>query len=97
MGGGGALRRGVPSPPMRLFLDRAYAAVAHPPAAGGSGPDACTLVRAAHRVGVPWFVENPADCGEAGGAAWWPAFASHAPLWLYPPVRAALEETGAQR
>eukprot|EP00965_Chrysotila_dentata_P163966 5413573-Pleurochrysis_carterae.AAC.1 len=58
---------------------------------------AAQLVRAAHRVGVPWFVENLADCGEAGSAAWWSAFTSHAPLSLYPPVRAALEETGAQR
>eukprot|EP00965_Chrysotila_dentata_P057038 1892190-Pleurochrysis_carterae.AAC.1 len=34
------------------------------------------LVTAAHGAGTPWMVENPADCGEVGGMAWWPSFAS---------------------
>eukprot|EP00965_Chrysotila_dentata_P004651 151553-Pleurochrysis_carterae.AAC.1 len=55
------------------------------------------LVLAAHRAGVPWAVENPADCGEVGGAAWWPRMADHAPLWLLPRIQNALAESGAGR
>eukprot|EP00965_Chrysotila_dentata_P004512 146662-Pleurochrysis_carterae.AAC.1 len=40
-------------------------------------------------------MENPADCGDAGGLAWWPRFASHAPIWLLPVVRDALGRAGA--
>eukprot|EP00965_Chrysotila_dentata_P054106 1795716-Pleurochrysis_carterae.AAC.1 len=28
--------------------------------------------------------------------AWWPRFTSHAPLWLYPPIRDALQSSGAE-
>eukprot|EP00965_Chrysotila_dentata_P106286 3510456-Pleurochrysis_carterae.AAC.1 len=39
------------------------------------------LAEAAEESGTPWIIENPADCGEAGGLAWWPRFADHAPIW----------------
>eukprot|EP00965_Chrysotila_dentata_P169334 5592073-Pleurochrysis_carterae.AAC.1 len=37
------------------------------------------------------MVENPADCGDPTGAAYWRRFRSHAPLWLYPRMRDTLE------
>eukprot|EP00965_Chrysotila_dentata_P101589 3354198-Pleurochrysis_carterae.AAC.1 len=43
------------------------------------------------------MVENPADCGDKGGPAWWPRFDDHAPLWLFSRIHAALEETHAHR
>eukprot|EP00965_Chrysotila_dentata_P017434 579258-Pleurochrysis_carterae.AAC.1 len=41
------------------------------------------------------MVENPADCGDPDGEAWWPRFSAHAPLWVYPPMAAALRDLGA--
>eukprot|EP00965_Chrysotila_dentata_P184460 6089449-Pleurochrysis_carterae.AAC.5 len=57
---------------------------------------AARLVGAAEEAGTPWLVENPADCGDRGGVTWWPQFASHALLWLLPPMRAALAKAGAE-
>eukprot|EP00965_Chrysotila_dentata_P161560 5336253-Pleurochrysis_carterae.AAC.1 len=54
------------------------------------------LVRAAHSAGASWMVENPAVCGDPTGVAWWPRFAEHAPLWLYPPMRSALDAADAE-
>eukprot|EP00965_Chrysotila_dentata_P121487 4016383-Pleurochrysis_carterae.AAC.1 len=54
------------------------------------------LVGAAQAAGASWMVENPAHCGDPSGEAWWPRFASHAPLWLYPPMREALEAAGGR-
>eukprot|EP00965_Chrysotila_dentata_P171947 5674614-Pleurochrysis_carterae.AAC.1 len=42
------------------------------------------LVEAADSSGTPWALENPADCGDAEGPAWWERFAEHAPIWLLP-------------
>eukprot|EP00965_Chrysotila_dentata_P124438 4112882-Pleurochrysis_carterae.AAC.1 len=42
------------------------------------------------------MVENPADCGDKNGAAWWPRFKDHAPLWLFPRMRDALDTAGAE-
>eukprot|EP00965_Chrysotila_dentata_P212973 6187367-Pleurochrysis_carterae.AAC.3 len=42
------------------------------------------LVSTAHEAGLVWAVENPADCDAEGSVAWWPRFATHAPLWVYP-------------
>eukprot|EP00965_Chrysotila_dentata_P235987 6201078-Pleurochrysis_carterae.AAC.1 len=38
------------------------------------------LITAAHAAEVFWAIENPADCGEVRGVAWWPRFASHPPV-----------------
>eukprot|EP00965_Chrysotila_dentata_P021510 712560-Pleurochrysis_carterae.AAC.1 len=54
------------------------------------------LVQAADGAGAAWAVENPADCGDPGGAAWWPCFASHAPLWTFPAIQSALQRTRAE-
>eukprot|EP00965_Chrysotila_dentata_P190855 6174152-Pleurochrysis_carterae.AAC.1 len=56
---------------------------------------AADLVLAAHTAGIPWALENPADCGDAAGPAWWPRMADHAPIWLLPRMREALETAGA--
>eukprot|EP00965_Chrysotila_dentata_P105449 3482620-Pleurochrysis_carterae.AAC.1 len=56
---------------------------------------AADLVGAAHTAGVPWAVENPADYGDAGSPAWWPRMADHAPIWLLPQMRDALQRAGA--
>eukprot|EP00965_Chrysotila_dentata_P086598 2859417-Pleurochrysis_carterae.AAC.1 len=40
------------------------------------------------------MIENPADCGNPGGVAWWPRFRDHGPLWKLPRVCAALKATG---
>eukprot|EP00965_Chrysotila_dentata_P104223 3441792-Pleurochrysis_carterae.AAC.1 len=56
---------------------------------------AADLILAAHTAGIPWALENPADCGDAAGPAWWPRMADHAPIWLLPRVREALKTTGA--
>eukprot|EP00965_Chrysotila_dentata_P139094 4599715-Pleurochrysis_carterae.AAC.1 len=53
------------------------------------------LILAAHGADVPWAVENPADCGDASGPAWWPRMADHAPLWLLPCMREATAATSA--
>eukprot|EP00965_Chrysotila_dentata_P155682 5145205-Pleurochrysis_carterae.AAC.1 len=53
------------------------------------------LIETAQAAGAAWMVENPADCGDRSGAAWWPRFDEHAPLWLLPRERAALEKTRA--
>eukprot|EP00965_Chrysotila_dentata_P031005 1032473-Pleurochrysis_carterae.AAC.1 len=53
------------------------------------------LVTAARRAEVPWAMENPADCGNSGGPAWWPRMADHAPIWLMPCIRDALLDAGA--
>eukprot|EP00965_Chrysotila_dentata_P085142 2808897-Pleurochrysis_carterae.AAC.1 len=57
---------------------------------------AADLVEAAHGAGIPWAMENPADCGDARGPAWWPRMADHAPLWLLPRVRQAMQMAEAQ-
>eukprot|EP00965_Chrysotila_dentata_P148978 4920427-Pleurochrysis_carterae.AAC.1 len=49
----------------------------------------------AQAAGAAWMVENPANCGDRSGVAWWPRFDDHAPLWLLPRVSAALEKTRA--
>eukprot|EP00965_Chrysotila_dentata_P085535 2821514-Pleurochrysis_carterae.AAC.1 len=54
------------------------------------------LVTAAEAVGTPWALENPADCGDPRGLAWWPRFAEHAPLWLLPIMQEALGRAGAE-
>eukprot|EP00965_Chrysotila_dentata_P059204 1965035-Pleurochrysis_carterae.AAC.1 len=54
-----------------------------------------SLVQAADAAGVVWAVENPADCGDPGEAAWWPKFASHATLWAFPAIREALQRARA--
>eukprot|EP00965_Chrysotila_dentata_P041849 1388735-Pleurochrysis_carterae.AAC.1 len=41
------------------------------------------------------MIENPADCGDTAGMAWWPRFEDHAPLWLMPKMRRAAMTTGA--
>eukprot|EP00965_Chrysotila_dentata_P083311 2748315-Pleurochrysis_carterae.AAC.1 len=56
---------------------------------------AADLVREAHRAGVPWALENPADCGDPASPAWWPRMADHAPIWLLPRMREVLQEAGA--
>eukprot|EP00965_Chrysotila_dentata_P235941 6201047-Pleurochrysis_carterae.AAC.1 len=53
------------------------------------------MMLAADEAGAVWAVENPADCGDPSGVAWWPKFASHAPLWVFPAVREALQRTRA--
>eukprot|EP00965_Chrysotila_dentata_P089989 2969885-Pleurochrysis_carterae.AAC.1 len=40
------------------------------------------------------MIENPADCGDPDGAAWWLRSRDHAPLWQLPRMRAALAATG---
>eukprot|EP00965_Chrysotila_dentata_P057835 1917564-Pleurochrysis_carterae.AAC.1 len=55
-----------------------------------------SLVQPADDAGAAWAVENPADCGDPDGAAWWPRFASHAPLWVFPAMRSALQRTRAE-
>eukprot|EP00965_Chrysotila_dentata_P243544 6205473-Pleurochrysis_carterae.AAC.1 len=47
------------------------------------------LIVAAQSADAMWMVENPADCGDADGLAWWPRFRDHAPLWLLPRMRDA--------
>eukprot|EP00965_Chrysotila_dentata_P038971 1295013-Pleurochrysis_carterae.AAC.1 len=51
------------------------------------------LAETAHAAGIAWMIENPADCGDPDGAAWWPRFRDHAPLWQLPRMRAALAAT----
>eukprot|EP00965_Chrysotila_dentata_P177422 5859629-Pleurochrysis_carterae.AAC.1 len=40
------------------------------------------LVSAAAQAVAVWALENPADCNDAGSAAWWPRVADHARIWL---------------
>eukprot|EP00965_Chrysotila_dentata_P100433 3318969-Pleurochrysis_carterae.AAC.1 len=41
------------------------------------------------------MLENPADCGDPDGIAYWPRFRHHAPLWRFPSIRAELEDAHA--
>mmetsp|Transcript_17172 Transcript_17172/g.37124 ORF Transcript_17172/g.37124 Transcript_17172/m.37124 type:complete len:88 (+) Transcript_17172:118-381(+) len=49
----------------------------------------------AYEAGVAWMLENPADSGDRNNSAtfWFP---DHAPLWMVPFIRLALDESGAQ-
>ena len=53
------------------------------------------LIRAADHSSTPWALENPADRGDRDSHAWWPKYASHAPIWLMEPIRKALLDVGA--
>ena len=53
------------------------------------------LAGLAHKLGIPWAIENPADRGDKNSLAWWEAHANHAPLWAMPCMRRLREATGA--
>eukprot|EP00965_Chrysotila_dentata_P179533 5928663-Pleurochrysis_carterae.AAC.1 len=55
------------------------------------------LMTEAEAAGADWAVENPEDCGDREGVAWWEQFADHAPLWMFPAMRDALEGAGEER
>ena len=52
------------------------------------------LIRAAHDAHAAWALENPSDRGDRASHAWWSRYPDHAPIWLTPSVRGAIQDSG---
>ena len=53
------------------------------------------LIIAAHRAGVAWALENPADRGDRTSKAWWHKHSDHAPIFLTKAIAEAIRTTTA--
>jgi hypothetical protein len=79
--------RGLPSAPpqWRAYLRK------HNELADWSGE----VAGVAHRAGVPWAIENPADRGRRGSPAWWERMRDHGCLERFLGENGVLRATGA--
>ena len=56
-----------------------------------------SLIVLCDELSVAWMLENPADRGQEGSAAFWAAHRDHAPMWVQPAIVAAEAATGARK